>query len=317
MFELYLERADLRPSSVRIRRKALGFFNEWFGDPPVGGVDSVMAEDYRMMLAKGRSKSAANTYLGNFKPFWTWLWERRHIEQNPFKTIRLFRLTVSKRPTFSPDQLGRLMQVASRIWRVRICLGLLGCRRGEMLNVVVRDINLSAPHPHILLSPKKRTDNTWPWSFKDHEARLVGLPERMSFDDGDVELHTDIVRLIEDLPSAKQPYLLIDAKYYDKMIQWQRENQLRPVDVDDPCGNFPRMFRALQRRAGIQSPLRFHDLRAAFITAMIDKYDLSRAADAAGHSSVQTTRVYHRFSQMSLVADMSETAKKCYVSNET
>lgn len=324
MFELYLQRADLRPASVRIRRTAMKFFLEWFGDRPVDEVDGVMIEDYKTMLVNvpcsgrggRRSKSAANAYLGNFKPFWSWLWKRKYIADSPFDDIRLYRVTLAKQPAFTPGQLSRLMTVASQLWRVRICLGLLGCRRGEMLNVVVRDINLSPPHPHILLAAKKGGENTWPWGLKDHASRLVGLPGQMAFDCGVVDLHKDIVCLMEKLP-PKQPYLCIEQKFYDKMIDLQRRGKLGAEDIDDPCGNFPRMFRTLQKRAGIAETLRFHDLRAAFITAMIDRHDLSRAADAAGHSNIQTTRVYHRFSEMSLVADMSGTAEKCYVSNET
>jgi site-specific recombinase XerD len=75
------------------------------------------------------------------------------------------------------------------------------------------------------------------------------------------------------------------------------------------------MFRSLQKRAGINPTKRYHELRAAFATKMIEGYGLNRAADALGHSNVQTTRKYNRKSEMSLVADMGNIAEKCYQSN--
>lgn len=309
LFELYLSRSDLRPSSVRFKRRAFKYFLERFGDIEVGGCNLGIAEDYKILLARGRSKSAANGYLANFKPFWEWLFRHGHISSNPFYGIRLFRITKVKRETFSAKELSRMLKVANQIWRVRQCFGLLGMRRGEMLNVVKRDINLSAYHPHILLCPKKRTKDTWPWELKDHAVRYVALPERMYFDDIVVRLHDDIKELMINY----WPYICLEEKYFVKLIQWQKESKPNfEEDALDPTGNFQRMFRALQKRAGIYQTKRFHELRAAFATKMIENTDLDRAAEALGHSNVQTTRQYNRQSEMSLVADMGRIAEKCY-----
>jgi len=310
-FELYLQRSDLRPSSIRFKRMALAHFLRAFGDLAVETVTPAIAEDYRMVLTKGRSKVSVNGYLANFKPFWVWLHKHGLIASNPFDAVRLFRITESKRSTFTAQELSQMLRVASRLWRIRTCFGLLGCRRGEMLNVVVRDINLSAPHPHILLSPKTATTNTWSWQIKDHAMRMVALPERMSFEDVVIELHNDVVAEIEQLPES-QPYLCLETRYWQKLIRLQSEAILTDIHAADPTGNFQRMFRNLQRRAGLRELRRFHELRAAFITKMIENTDLSRAAEAAGHSSVETTRRYHRFTEMSLVADMGRIAEQCY-----
>ena len=309
LFELYLSRSDLRPSSVRFKRRALKYFLGRFGDIAVGGCNLGIAEDYKILLAKGRSKSAANGYLANFKPFWEWLFRHGHISSNPFYGIRLYRITKVKRETFSSLELSRMLKVADQIWRVRICFGLLGMRRGEMLNVCKRDINLSACHPHILLCPKKRTKDTWPWGLKDHATRYVALPEKMYFDDIVVRLHDDI----NELRINYWPYICLEERYFVKLIQWQKENKPNfEEEALDPTGNFQRMFRALQKRAGIYQTKRFHELRAAFATKMIENTDLDRAAEALGHSNVQTTRMYNRKSEMSLVADMGRIAEKCY-----
>lgn len=323
LYELYLSRSDLRPSSIRFKRRALGYFVKWFGDIPAGRVDSAIAEDYRTMLlsvpdprtGRKRKKSAANGYLANFKPFWEWLLRHGRITDNPFYGLRLFRITKGRRETFTANELSRLMKVSDQTWRVRNCCGLLGMRRGEMLNVQVCDIKLSSPHPHILLCPKKASGDTWPWEVKDHAIRYVALPERMYFDDIVIRLHDDIRQRAGKI---SWPYLNLEERYYKKLIMWQKfgkpANSKTTFEEDtlDPTGNFQRMFRALQKRAGIRHLKRYHELRAAFATAMIDQGGLDKAAEAMGHSNVQTTRMYNRKSEMSLVEDMGRIVEKCY-----
>jgi integrase len=316
-FELYLKRSDLRPSSIRFKRRALEHFLRWFGDMPVGQVNLAMAEDYKVLLAKdGRKKRTANGYLANFKPFWDWLWRHGLISSNPFFGIRLYRTTELERQTFTARQLSWMLRLASRLWRVRICLGLLGMRRGEVMQLTVREINLSGPQAHILLCPKEKTETTWPWGLKGHACRMVALPEAMKFEDITVYLHQDIVRLQEDLP-AGQPYILLEGHYYRKIIGWQRNGKPKgkpfsDEHTEDPTGNMQRFFRQLQENAGVTPTRRFHELRAAFCTKMIPKCGLERAARAAGHSSVETTRKYDRRTQQSLVAEIGRLAVNFY-----
>jgi len=208
-------------------------------------------------------------------------------------------------------ELGRMLKIASRLWRVRICLGLLGCRRGEVLNLAVCDLNWSASDSYILLSPKKATEYTWPWELKDHQIRMVALPEHMNFCGISVELHRDLLRLIDDLREG-QPYICIEEKYYKKLIVWQQDEILTDIHSSDPTGNFQRSFRRLQERAGISPTKRFHELRASFTTRMIPKIGIERTADALGHSSVEITRQYDRRTQKSLVAEIGRVAENCY-----
>jgi len=308
LFEKYIKRSDLRPSSVRFKRKALDYFVAEFGDIDVQEVTTAIAEDYRTILAEGRSKRSANGYLANFKPFFSWLFKHGTIARNPFEGVRLYRITESRKQTFTSAELGALMQVSSRIWRVRICLGLLGCRRGEMLNVCVRDIDLSGDLPHLTLRAKKQTENTWPWQPKNYRERMVGVPEVMMIGGETVELLKDIVIVIEGL--GRQPYLCLDAKWYAKNMERLAAGELEDVHAADPTWNFQRRFRNLQTLAGIKELRRFHELRAAFVTKVISMHGLSKACEAAGHSNVQITKGYDRFSQMRLVAETIEAASK-------
>jgi len=321
LFELYLGRSDLRPASIRFKRNALRYFVEWFGDLPVGQVTAAIAEDYRNMLigvpsprsGRNRSKSCANGFIANFKPFFSWLRKRDYIKSNPFDGIRLYKVTKPKRETFSADELGRMVRIASPRWKVKMCMGLLGCRRGELWNICVRDIILSGRYPHVLIRPKAASKNTWPWGVKSHKIRMVGLPDVMPIGCETVELHNEIVMLMNQLPTD-QPYVILEEKYYRRMIKRQETGELMDKHASDPTGNMQRSFRSLQTRAEVWPLRRFHELRAAFLTAMIKEHGLCMAADAAGHVSIETTREYDRRSDDQLVADIVDLTKKCYVS---
>lgn len=308
LFELYLSRQDLRPSSIRFKRRALKYFIDEYGDIPPAEVTGTIAEDFRTILAVGRSKRSANGYLANFKPFWEWLYRHKRIPENPFYGLRLFRITKIERVTFTANELSKMLRIANQIWRVRVCFGLLGMRRSEVLNLCGCDIKLSNP-PHIVLCPKKASSDTWPFDLKDHAIRFVALPEKMYFDDIVVSLHKDVIELMRQ----PWPYVCLEEKYHTKLMEWQRDNKPGfEEDCLDPTGNYQRVFRALQKRAGVSPLKRFHELRAAFATKMIEGYGLDAAAKALGHSSVDTTTRYNRKPKMSLVSDMTKLAENCY-----
>ena len=327
-FELYLSRQPLRPASVDIKRRACQMFCENFGMPTSGPdgevrydlsvneVTAAMAEDYRTLLAAGRSQVSVNGYLNNFKPFWAWLSRHGYIRNNPFGTIRPVPIDEEPpRQTFSTAELAQLLKVADRFWRIRICLGLMGARRGEMLlGVQARDVKLEAETPHIVIGYHRPGKRTIGWGVKGKKLRYLGLPETMCFDGTVVPLRHHIADRIAELGHA-DGYVCLESCYVEKLLALQEAGTLGFAETRDPTGNFPRRFRRLQERAGIREPRRFHEFRAAFATSMIDKFGLSRAADLLGHSSVETTRKYDRKTQLSLVAEAtSYVAEKAYMS---
>ncbi len=315
--ELYLSRMDLRPSSKRFKNRALKHFIHYFGDMDADKVTTEHAEEFRRLLAIGRSKRAANGYIANFKPFWVWLHLHGHILKNPFLGLRLYRITKPERTTFSADELSKMLKFASQLWRVRICFGLLGMRRGEMLNVTECDIKMETNQPHIILQKKKATDRTWPFDLKDHANRYVALPEKMVFADIIVYLHKDVKALMNKMC----PYICLEEKYWLKLLKWQKkgkpEGSKTPFEEDilDPTGNFQRMFRNLQKKAGIKQTKTYHELRATFATKMIENCGLKRTSVAMGHSSPKTTMGYDRSSEMSLVESISKATSECYQTN--
>lgn len=313
LFEVYLERSDLRPASVDIKRRACRYFLRWFGDPPVGAVDSATAEDYRTLLGRGRSAVTVNGYLENFRPFWVWLLRRGYITSNPFAMVRSVR--VDERPpkqTFTPGELEALMSVADDLWRLRIALGLMGARRGEVLASQGRDYQPDPPCPHILLGWKASGKRTLPWGCKGRRLRYIAVPERMGFQ----HVIVPVRQLLADRVAAVGPdgYVCLSDDRTQLLRHHLEQGSLTYAHMTDPAGNFARSFRLLQERAGIVQTRRFHELRAAFTTRMIDAFGLSRAADLVGHVSVNQTRQYDRKDRLSLVADAARIAEHVYIS---
>jgi hypothetical protein len=83
-------------------------------------------------------------------------------------------------------------------------------------------------------------------------------------------------------------------------------------------GNFSRSFRELQKRAAVKEPKRFHELRAAFVTAMFDaNVPVARIAAAVRHARIQQTMKYDRKTDLSIVSDVSQIMENAFASYPT
>lgn len=315
LHRVYLERRDLRPATVESYCRACRWFCRWFGDPAAASVTPLMIEDYRTMLRRrlGKPSSVVN-YENWFKPFWSWLLRHRYIESDPFAGLaRPVTDEAPQRHTFSPDELSLLIRAADDQGKLMICMGLEGARRGEMLTTQVADVHLKESPAYIELAARTAGERTLCWGTKGHRVRIIPVPERIGFVGHFVPFRELLARRIEALHGAPQAYLFVPERALKVRLERQAAGTLSYGDVRDMWGNFPRWFRALQKRAGIAEPKRFHELRAAFITAMIGAVGLSRAADLAGHASVEQTRKYDRKQRMELVAEAASNAATTYV----
>lgn len=313
MFSLYLERSDLRPASVEFKQRACRLFIGWFGDLPVGRVKSATAESYRAMLMKTRGQVSVQGYLNNFRPFWRWLHTNGYIEADPFAAVQVRVDEVRRRDTFSAAELGLLMRVADALQRMQICLGLLGCRRGEMLNIQVRDVYLNHERPHVELTTKHRSEKTWPWGTKGHRTRLVAIPADMRFDGLTVALASELHNRLMTLRREPEAYVCVPERYAQKLLDWQKRRPLKWGEIQDPTGNFARRFRALQRRAGIRTLRRFHELRAAFTTSLFDaNVPAARIMKIVGHTRIEQSLKYDRKSDFAMMSDVAQIAASAY-----
>jgi len=303
----YKTRSHLRESSTEILDRAAKWFIELCGDMDPRGVTYGNIDDYKSWLAKGRSESSANTYMSVFSPFWSWMAKRHYIEQNPFDGVRLYKVQQKKFDTFKLDEIERLLSISTNLWKTIICLGLCGMREGEILNLVVSDIDFEKNM--LRITPKKNTPYTWLWEIKDYSQAFVG------FDDTVNKLLTI---QCESLKGSMQPYPCLKPRYWERNLRLKKEGKLRHRLRNCPWGNFTRDFRTLMGRALVK-PKRFHDLRGTFATERYKHgYNIKELQYLLRHSSIQTTARYiHSFEEQKLVAKSGLTFQNIYASKVT
>jgi len=314
LFERYLFRCNASDGTIEVKSRAFRHFNRWYEGVKPDELTPEVAEDFQSLLLKTMEPGSVNCYLACLKPFWQWLTRMQYVSHDPFRFVKRLDVEQKVKVTFTPQELDRMIQISDVRWRVLIGLGLLGLRRGESLNLTVRDVFLT--EGHLLVTSKKAAATTWPWKIKSNAERIVPLPEVMEIGSKSLSLVADLVCLMEALP-ANQPYICPRPGDYTRNMGRQKAGTISYHNRCCPWGNFPRDFTRLQRRAGVATPRRYHELRAAFATAMIKSHDLSTASKLLGHASVQTTNQYNRYETLKLVAGACASLRNCYVTNET
>ena len=318
-FTQYLKCQDLAESSIAIKARAVKFFIRLHGDMDVGEISFGECEDYKNSLrvtgrGKKRKPGAANTYLRNIKPLFSWMFKRGYIERNPFCELQLFRDDSIMLKPYEAQEIERMFKVADLHWKVIIVLGLLSLRRGEVMNLTVSDIDFAKNCIRIM--PKDDTDKTWSWQIKNHVQAIVPFPEFIQLAETRVSCHSLLWRQIEvvDNGSKGQPYVCILPKHYRRMMERKAVGELDFVSRGLADRSFSRSFASLLKRAAVK-PRRFHDLRGTFATNMINNgINLNEAKLLMRHSSVQTTEKYYvHVDKQKLVAKSAKLCSNCYV----
>jgi len=294
-------RSDLRESSVEILDRSAKWFIELKGDRAAGHYGFGDIDDYKRWLLNGRSPGTANTYLAMLKSFFSWLAKRRYIKFSPFDGVTLYKTAEKKFEIYSLDEVGRMLTISNELWKLIISLGLCGMRESEILNLCVCDIDFE--NSRLKITAKKDTESTWRWDIKDYHEAYIG------FDDSIGRLLIERIEQLDDMP-----YVCIKKVYWDRNLELKRRHLLRQRLRNNPWGNFNRDFRALQRRALINPPKRFHDLRGTFTTERYRAgYDLKELQYLLRHSSISTTiRYIKNIDEQKLVAKSGEYFAKHY-----
>jgi len=291
LFSLYVSRSNLAESSVAIKSRAVRSFIKLFGDMDVSTITYGHIEDWVAWLNHGRAVSTVYSfYLPNLKPFFKWLAKRGYVADNPAIGIRMLTIGETRRPSYTGEEIERMIRVADLRWKVIILLGLLSLRRAEILNLVVKDIYYDKNY--ILVSPKKNTDKTWQWHIKDHNQAITPLPQHLKLCDIEIDFHALLIELNEAVGNG-QPYFCVKPVFYRKMMQLKLEGKLTWELRNCPYANFERVFRAILRRAKIE-PKRFQDLRRTFANTMIRAgATIKETQRLMRHASAQTTMRYY------------------------
>jgi integrase len=310
LFECYLSRARLVESSIAIKRTAMRYFCEVWGDMVPGAVNYGHIEDFAAWLGKGRSATSVGIYLANLRPVFSWAVKRGYLAANP---MELKRPTVgrTRRPTFETPEIERLIRIASPLWQAYIGLGLCSMRRGEILNLNTVDVDFEKCW--VQIRRKLCTPTTWAWDIKDHSEALVPMPVVMPIGDTILPLQQCLADRINE--AGGQPYLMLRASDYRAAMRRKTAGTLDYRRRNCPYIGFSRDFRSLQRRAGVE-PKRFHDLRRTFATRMAGQLRIEETQRLMRHSSPQTTLKYYiEVDEGCNVRSAAKLLSKCYATN--
>ncbi len=306
LFKIYLSCGAYADSTIESKRIAMGFFINKLDDLDIDKVTYGHAEDYQKILWQGgRVAKTVNLYVIHLSHFFEWTIKHKYVQDNPFFGLKSLPEQINKRPRFTDEELTRMLEVANIYWTNLICLGSLGLRRGESLNLVVRDIHFD--EGYILITPKKDTAETWRWGIKNRTQAYAPLPEFIMLLGKMIKFQANLCKLIELLPQ-RQPYVSIPPGYFQRLMKSHREGILHHRKRKCPWGNFDRDFKALLKRACV-SPKSFHDLRRTFAHKLkLAGYDLKETQTLMRHKSIQTTAEYYvNIDEQELVSNVNGT----------
>ena len=282
---------QIRESTQIEYKLAMGDLIKTIGNMDYQYVQQTHGELFRQTrLDEGDSPATVGKKLRELKRLFQLGVERRQLDENPFKYVKLLRVPKQKIRIYTAEECGRIIRSASELqnesvleWDLVVTLALTtGMRKGELLNLVWSDIDFA--EMTIEVSPKKNTDETWEWKIKDTDRRFLPLKEDVSY----------LLAGLQNRRPEGYPYVFVPPGRYDHIQQ-----QLRPRNKwslssarNKVIHNFTRQFDRILLKANVDRGT-FHDIRRTAITNWfrqgLSEYDVMTLA---GHANFATT---HRF----------------------
>jgi integrase len=200
--------------------------------------------------------------------------------QNPFASIKQRKVSLKPVPYVDTEEFQAVLASAmSTWWKTLLTLAYTsGGRRDELLNLTWADIDFNKRN--VRFFPKEASGSLLAWEPKDHEGRIVPIPD-------------DTIQLLADLQSTASelsPYVFISEKRLVHILSrrhkgnWKQDNDL--------VNNLTRNLKVMCTRAGVKS-FGLHDLRRSCITNWAQVLPVHVVQKLAGHSDIKTTQQYY------------------------
>jgi integrase len=267
-------------------------FIDVIGDIHVQDVRLRHAERFRQAcLDKGYRRATVAKKLRHLKRLVALAVKREQLDENPLQGIDMPKTPKKCIRILSPDECRRLLKAAGDSqdgralrWDMLIRTALTtGMRRGELLNAVWRDIDFA--DMTISVSSKDNTPETWRWLIKDEDERTLPLTEEL------------VAMLSEHQGTQPEgyPYVFLPPTRYDHVQELRRQGRWTFASSRQKLVlNFTRDFRKILKQAGIDWPVKFHDLRRTALSAWLangmSEYDVMALA---GHACFDTTHEFY------------------------
>jgi integrase len=287
-----------RPVSLNGRSSYAQMCAFEMGGRPFGekALAAVTEDDIEVFLshlrAKGLTASTRNKYIQIIKAVFRWATKKGYLTRNPADdSVALRREKHAKRDRRLEDgEEARLLEHASpHLQRLIIATLETGCRRGELLELQWREVNLKRREMTLRSeNTKTRTGRVVPLS-----ARLVAILEMAKTDPDGHEFGPDahvfgdaIGRKVSDIKKAWETAVLRSRGHKPA---WTGENALSAASRE--------AFRAVN--------LTFHDLRHEAGSRLLEAgWPLHNVAHMLGHANISQTSTYLNATRVGLQESM-------------
>jgi integrase len=221
------------------------------------------------------------------------------IIDNPVDRVTIPPVPARKVAIYTPDQVDKLIAALDPWWRLMVWFDSeTGLRWGELLGVQVKDIDFLrrhvTVHQTIIETAKADTGNGTPFALKpypkDKDARVVGLSQETI---DMISAHTAARGLKREDFLFSMPVLRTDPAGHTILIEQVQRTDVWPQGMPVSRSYFRSAWKKAIRTAKLP-PRRIHDLRACFISWLLDDPTMApqHVMDIAGHARWDTTKKY-------------------------
>ena len=199
---------------------------------------------------------------------------------NPFEKIRQRKVS-DKTVRFIPteDFFKVFDATPSLWWKTFLVLAYTSAgRKDELLNLTWADVDFE--NNNVSFVPKKASKKILAWEPKDHESRIIPVPEK-------------VVLLLADMQSQadeSSSYVFISGPRLKRILErracgkWNAKSEI--------INNMLTRLKVFCKWAGVKQ-FCFHDLRRTCITNWARHLPIHAVQDLAGHSKIETTRKHY------------------------
>jgi integrase len=274
-------------STLVEQSRALKFFSKYLGsDIQLSKITARDAEafiSYRLSqkLAPATVNKDISTLHGIFNLA---IEPRAYLEKgmNPFSKIKHRKIAPKAIRYVSTEELSKVLNSTPDLWwKTFLTVAYVSAgRKDELLNLTWADIDFE--NNNISFVPKKEAGNLLAWEPKDHESRVIPVPEQM----------TQLLANLQTKADEISPYVFVSEKRLNHILDRRAKGNWK--ENDDLINNMLRRLKGLCKKAKVKT-FCFHDLRRSCITNWTKHLPIHVVQELAGHSNIDTTQKYYLF----------------------
>jgi integrase len=199
---------------------------------------------------------------------------------NPFRKIKQRKIAKKNIRYVPVEDFSKVIDVLPNLWwKTFLAVAYTsGGRKNELLNLTWVDIDFA--NNNVSFMPKKATENILAWEPKDHESRVIPVPEK-------------VIHLLANMQSQtdeSSPYVFINRPRLKCILE--RRNCGKWHTRSEIMNNMLTRLKVFCKRAGVKE-FCLHDLRRSCITNWAGRLPIHAVQEFAGHSDMETTREFY------------------------